>query len=877
MTHPSSSWSVPRRFTGRALREIAFPLGGIGTGTVSLGGRGQWRDWEIFNRPAKGNNLPYSFPAIWAQAEGGKPVAKVLEARLQPPYSGAFGLPFDQAAGLPRLAEARFTGAYPFAWIDFEDPALPGPVRLEAFNPFIPLDPDDSGLPVALLRYMLTNQTAQHVSVSIASTLLNPIGTDGTERFTNRRSHPCLGGNRNEFIDTGSLRGLRLSSNKYPPDSPRFGTMALVTPHPDVTWRTSWPGEGWWNDILHYWDDFRADGQLDRDEEAPVSPEGQSHYASLCLSVTLEPGASATLPFYLTWHFPNLVNTWNSEDAVRGKPLGNYYATRFADAWEVAEYVEANLPRLEAGSRRYCDALLDSTLPPAVIDAAMSNVSTLRTTTGLRTADGAFHGFEGCRDDLGCCPMDCTHVWNYEQATAFLFPTLAQSLRRTEFQVNLLENGAMCFRTLLPPGADFWRRTAADGQMGCVMKLYRDWQLSGDRAFLEELWPAAKRALEFAWEGWDADRDGVMEGEQHNTYDVEFYGPNPMMGAWYLGALRAGEEMARALGETDQANEYRSLFERGRAWLDANLFNGEYYEQQIRPPGDEEPLYQVGSGCLVDQLVGQYFAHVADLGHLLDPEHVKTTAASIFRHNFRPDLSGHWNTQRTYALNDEAALLICTWPRGGRPRVPFPYFTEVMTGFEYQAAVLMLYEGLIEEGLTVVESIRARYDGERRNPWDEAECGHHYARAMASWAALLALSGFHYSAPARTLTLAPLWQPEDFHCFWSVPSGWGVFRQQATGKEQTVTAEVYAGKLKLQTLRLRPLFDAWSGATAEVTVGERHLDAKVEPVPPRVEVRLSEEVTVAAGQTLTVRSSFAIRNSQLAFPCPPLDNPSLLW
>ena len=213
------------------------------------------------------------------------------------------------------------------------------------------------------------------------------------------------------------------------------------------------------------------------------------------------------------------------------------------------------------------------------------------------------------------------------------------------------------------------------------MKLYRDWQLSGDDAMLRMLWPKARKALEFCWipGGWDADQDGVMEGCQHNTMDVEYYGPNPQMEGWYLGALRACEEMARYLGEADFAAQCRDLFERGKAWTDAHLFNGEYYEQEVRPPASEDsvapglrvgmgavdldqPAFQLGAGCLVDQLVGQYMAHVCGLGYLLDPRHARTTLRSILKHNWRSGFYDHFNNMRSYALGDESALLMGAYP-----------------------------------------------------------------------------------------------------------------------------------------------------------------------------------------------------------------------
>jgi uncharacterized protein (DUF608 family) len=330
-------------------------------------------------------------------------------------------------------------------------------------------------------------------------------------------------------------------------------------------------------------------------------------------------------------------------------------------------------------------------------------------------------------------------------------------------------------------------KAAADGQMGCIMKAYRDWQLSGDDESLHALWPRVRRALEFCWipGGWDADRDGIMEGAQHNTMDVEYFGPNPQMGLWYLGALRAAEEMARYVGEGDFAAVCRDLFLRGRAWIDAHLFNGEYYEHHVRAPGSAgdvapsllvgmgasdvtRPEYQLANGCLVDQLVGQYTAHVCGLGYLVEPSRVRTTLASIWRHNRRPDLHAHFNPMRTFALESEAALLMASYPRG-RPANPFPYFGEVMTGFEYTAAVGMLFEGMHEQGLQAIRDVRARYDGRKRNPFDEAECGHHYARAMASWAAVIALTGFQYSAVNGRFACGAY----PGRHFWSTGYAWG--------------------------------------------------------------------------------------------------------
>ena len=426
----------------------------------------------------------------------------------------------------------------------------------------------------------------------------------------------------------------------------------------------------------------------------------------------------------------------------------------------------------------------------------------------------------------------------------------------------------MDFRTKLPLGACSCQphMAAADGQMGSIMRLYRDWQLCGDDDWLRRLWPNAKKALEFAWieGGWDADRDGVMEGIQHNTYDVEYHGPTPQTGFWYLGALRAAEEMARAVGDPVTADGYRALWEQGSQWWDAHLFNGEYYYQEVRsqvgkPVAEgvslsmgsnivDDPLYQLGPGCLSDQLLGQYMASVTGLGYLADPAHIHQALTSVYRYNFKPDLRAHVNAMRAYAVNEEGGLLICSWPHGGRPAIPTPYADEAWTGIEYIAATSLIYEGLIEEGLQIIAAARARHDGERRNPWDEPECGHHYARAMSAWAPLLALSGYHYSAVAQSLAFAPLVNAADFRCFWSAPGAWGSLGQRRgeAGGEAWVAVE--QGELTLRSLTLAVA----AAGPARLFSGAEEVAGQTARGQGTVTVTLAAAVTLREGESLRV-------------------------
>jgi len=850
--------TYPRRFTGRHLKMIAFPLGGIGTGTISLGGRGQLRDWEIFNRPDKGNCPMYCFFTIWARAGNSDPVARVLESRILPPYEVTYrGLGWHNAPGLPRLESAEFEGEYPFARIRFSDSKLPVKVELEAFNPLVPNDVDASSLPVAVFRYRARNTGRSTVRVSIAYSQENPVGTGG---------HQC------DFREENELVGLLLRNPFLDGKDPLAGSFvvgALKEGNENVTYLKNWKGPHLRVWPILFWDDFKRDGQLTE----TGAPSG-ARISSLCIQKEIEAGEEASFPFLLAWHFPNRTPSrcgWRAPKGHEHDVIGNHYCQRFPDAWAAAREAGEKLSELERRTRAFVETVRGSTLPGAVLDAAMSNLSTLRTNTCFRTADGHFYGFEGCRDQAGCCFGNCTHVWNYEQATAFVFPSLARSMRESELGFNTDESGCMSFRQLLPDGIARMGKAAADGQMGCLMKLYRDWQLSGDTEWLRQLWPKAKTALEFAWipNGWDGDRDGVMEGVQHNTYDVEFYGPNPQCGVWYLGALRAGEEMARAVGDKQAAEQYRKLFEKGREWIDANLFNGEYYVQQVRSwPAEQipEPLvtnraglvksgqsppFQVGDGCLVDQLVGQYFAHVAGLGYLLKPENVRKAIQAVFRNNFKTSLAEHESLQRVYALNDEAAMVICSFPKGNRPAVPFWFFSETMTGFEYQAAVHLIQEGFLKEGLEATKAIRRRYDGERRNPWNEAECGHHYARAMASWALIPALSGFHYSGVTGTLTVQPPVNSQDFSTFWSTGTAWGRYAQKHSGPSFEAILKVEEGKLSCKSLCL----SRSAVGSLRVEYGGNRIPHSVEAKEESVVLQLQRRLGIEPGQPLRILRS----------------------
>ncbi len=799
-----------RTFTGKQLSQISFPLGGIGTGSVGLSGLGGLKDWEIFNRPNVGENLPFTFPLLYAREKGKEPVCRVAQGPALPPFVGnGLGDPHSNGEGFPHMDSCTFRGEYPFAWIDFKSRKMPVKLSLEAYNPFIPGDADASGFPAAILKYTLKNRTKNPVDATLAWSLFNPVGTvvSAENSASAGDVEQGLGGNVNRPIETGNLRGLEFISEKWAGDHPRFGQVALTTPQKNVTLMKYWSREGWFTPFHRLWDAFSATGELPDQDYGP-SDEGQSTAGAVGVKVKLKPGASKTVTFYLTWYFPNYEKYWHEgscgpegccgEKKASAKPVWkNYYASQFESAVQVAECLHTEEERLHARTARFHQALFSSTLPPAALDAVSSQMAILKTATCLRLTDGTFYAFEGCAPGWGCCEGSCTHVWNYQQTLPFLFPELERSMRTADYTHNLRDNGSMAFRIQLPIGSppnDFL--PCGDGQMGGVIKTYRDWKISGDDGWLRQLWPRVKRSLEYAWVDWDPEKKGVMTGIQHNTYDIEFHGPNPLMGFFYLGGLAAGAEMAAHLGDDEAAGEYRAVYEKGRAWMEEHLFNGEYFVQLYDP--EKVVRHQFGSGCLSDQVLGQWVAAVAGLGHLVDPKLIRKTLRSIFRYNWKSDLGDHANAQRVYACGDEAGLLLCSWPRGERPAIPFVYSDEVWTGIEYQVASHCITEGLVEEGIRIVQAARERHNGENRNPWDEFECGHHYARAMAAYGLLLGLSGFRYDKGAGIIGFAPRVEQDNFRCFWALDGAWGTYAQ----KGRTARLEVLEGELTVSRIDL---------------------------------------------------------------------------
>lgn len=820
------------KYVGKYKKAISFPLGGIGTGSLGLGGDGRLIDWEIFNRPSKGSINGYSHFAIRA-IKGESITAAVLNGDITEDYMGrheskmysgyGFGPNSQRMCGFPHFKNVEFDGEFPIATLRFGDEEFPASISLTAFNPFIPRDAKNSSIPAAFFEAEIENTTKEDMIYQLALSVENPY----------RQS-------RNETSVKNGFKTLTFYNDGADTNDVTYGDLTISTDCESVYTQTYWYRGAWRDAVVMFWNDFSSERVIkDRVYEAP----GSYDVGTMIAEIKLSPKEKKTIRFVLSWNIPNNYNYWcDDEQCGKSNAWKNYYATVFENSAHSAIYSLENWSDLYNRTLKFKKALHESTLPQEVIDAASANLSVLKSPTVLRLEDGSFYGWEGVNEDAGSCEGTCQHVWNYAYALCFLFPELERSIRDMEFKHSTDENGRMGFRIMLPLGrkmTDF--RACVDGQMGAVLKCYREWKISGDNAWLKENWGNIKRVLEYAWSDknpdlWDADKDGVLEGRQHHTLDMELFGPSSWLEGMYLAALLAAAEMGEFLGDTSKAQEYREIFEKGYKWTKENLFNGKYFIQKIDISdknivdkfnaaeaywNDEakQIKYQITQGSSIDQMLAQWHADMLGLGDIFDRGQIESALNEMMNNNFKPNMRYVVNPWRIFSVNDEAGTLICDYPKEmQKPQIPISYCEETMTGFEYSFAGLLCSRGRVDDGIKVVKAIRDRFDGEKRNPWNEFECGSNYARSMASYALIPILCGFEFDMPHHYIGFRP-YKTDNFSCIWSLADAWGVFKIE----KNTAEVSVYEGEITLSSIGLEPC-----GKVKRLEIDKKEVDFKLD-------------------------------------------------
>jgi uncharacterized protein (DUF608 family) len=810
-------------YTGEYLNRIAFPIGGLGAGMFCIEGTGAISHLSIRNKPEIFNE-PGWFAAI--SIKGLTNNAKILEGPV--PDWKKFGLHDagnglgGATTGLPHFQKAVFKARFPFAIIDLTDNDLPLQVQLTGWSPFVPTEENNSSLPVGAIEYKFTNIGAATADAVFSFNAKNFLKVDN-------------GVNSIYSISKGFVLHEQGTKEKQLPSS-----FAIFTDDDAAVVDHCWFRGGWWDPVTMVWNAVK---NAEVKTAAPV--ESGAPGASLYIPFKLAPGKSKTIKILMAWYTPesditvgkmgerkencdpdsgccaspDVLSLDKYDKNYDGKFYKPWYSSRFNNIQEVSNYWKENYSELQRKSILFRDAFYTSSLPVEVMEAVAANLTILKSPTVMRQYDGRLWSWEGCGDTWGCCHGSCTHVWNYAQAISHLFPALERSLRHTEFCEGQNKEGHQNFRATMPINAashDF--HAAADGQLGGIMKAYREWRISGDNEWLKKMYPMIKASMDYCIRTWDPRNKGVIEEPHHNTYDIEFWGPDGMHCSFYLGALNAIIVMGKFLDK--DVSLYETLAQKGKDFMEKELYDGEYFIQKIKVNGltaqnpatvqsfggeyskeakelleKEGPKYQYGKGCLSDGVLGAWIARMCGLKDPVDSKKLKNHLLAIHKYNLKDNLSEHANPQRpSFALGNEGGLLLCSWPKGGKLSLPFVYSDEVWTGIEHQVAAHLMLTGNVKEGLDIVRASRNRYDGRVRNPFNEYECGHWYARALSSYGYLQCLTGVRYDAVDKTLFIDS--KISDFTSFLSTETGFGaVSLKQGKPSLKTVYGKINVEKV----------------------------------------------------------------------------------
>ena len=796
-------------YEGNKTKNINFPIGGIGTGSVGLLGNGGLSDFEIFGKPNKNSGFGYTFFSVRAENASGTDT-RVLLGDTNESLMGnhcpsgwrgfGFGPAFDSMAGFPHFRSAKFDAVFPIAELTLSDVGFPAEMTLTAFNPLIPNDEENSSIPSAFFEWEIYNKSNLDTDFDVAFCLQSPSLSS-----------------KNTGFSVGGYRGITFTDTKKSEDELGYFDISVLTDAKDATVQEYWYRGEWRDGVSVFWREF-SEGKL---RERSYETEGKRDTGAICARLQVKSGEKKTVRFILAWNSPNQYNYWQPCRDGEGRDViwKNYYSTVFENSQASALYSIKNFSELLRKTELFRECIEGSSLPDFARDAVSANLSVLKSATVMRLTDGSFWAWEGLQETEGSCDGSCQHVWNYAYAMPYLFPRLERSLRETTLEYGLFDTGATSFRISLPRGRDFKPfRPCLDGQMGEVIKCYREWKLSGDDGWLNKYKNKIFSMLEYAWseenpDCWDRDMDGVLEGRQHHTLDMELFGPSSWLMGMYLLALSCASEMAHAVKDTEREEKYRALFENGRRWCNENLFKNGYFYHKI-DLNDKTPTvafdapnywneetgevkYQIADGCFIDQVLADWHAVLIGKAGVFDKDKKLSALRTLYENNYYSSMRTLTNMWRNFAVNDESATVMCTYPEGTyKPIIPVPYCEEAMTGFEYALGGLMIAEGMKDEGETLVRSVRERYNGENRNPWNEIECGSNYARSMASFALMPIYAGMTYDMTRGYLGFSPIMG--DGRYFFSVGGSWG----RVSIGENTMELEIFGSSITLSEIGL---------------------------------------------------------------------------
>ncbi|WP_017446231.1 GH116 family glycosyl hydrolase [Gayadomonas joobiniege] len=829
----TSSWidslyqrGKPLTVDAKSVNYVGMPINGLGTGQVYLSADGQLWYWNLTAKKGNKNNPkgaaylePYAVPTDLEEG-----FALEVNDKVHPLSAQGF-------------SQVQFTNQYPMGKVNYSDNNCPIDVELQAYTPFVPLNRDDSSYPVVIMRYNLTNRSDTTQTASVAGWIKNDKNAKTEDKINRLQS----------FSEMTSVECLSTKS-----DSNSIALALVGEPSADFVNlnKTSAGIDGI----------FKSSAQ---ETQKSIQQAGTKPlYAALGKQISLKPGEQKTVIFAVAWRVPKLRYGTRFGHGDKATAPGEYhYATVFGSAAMAANQVAKKESKLFSLSQNWVDTWYDSSLPYWLLERSFIPIDCMQTQTAQRIyPEGESTDIYNLEEGVRCCPGNCTHVWNYAQGLARIFPQIERECRdRIEYGKGFNEdNGMVYFRYTMRDGAK-GKDDALDGTCGTIIRVLRESQMTTDYRFLQSIWPRVKLSMDFVIKEWDPDEDGILAGAQHNTLDEPWHGRVPWLINVYHAALRAAAKMAEQMNEPQVAQRYQQIIAKGVPAMVSQLWREDFGYFVHIPPDDETKMHGSTNGCHIDQVLGESWLHEVGLPPILPNDKTKQALESLYKYNFSPDVGAFRDIMkegRWYAAPGEAGLVMCSFPNGKvEPKSGNKnyagYLNECMTGFEWQVAAHMLRLGMVEQGLTIGKAIYDRYAPERRNPYNEVECSDHYSRAMASYSAFLAVCGYQYDGPEASLTLKPILQPENFKAAFTTAEGWGQFRQSANTKQQTVEIELRYGQLELRHLRLGQLKQL-DAKGAKVSINGRQFSANMKASDGFYELKFDQPLTVNNGQTLLV-------------------------
>ena len=817
----------PLTATGGDLKFIGMPIGGIGTGQVYLSGDGRLWNWNLTANKDKKNN-PKGFRYMdpdESKSPAGQGFALKVKGKVHTLDAQGF-------------ESVTFTNQSPMGRVDYADAAVPVKVQLNAYTPFIPINRDDSSYPVIVMRYTVTNTSTDDQELVIAGWIENKSkGSDKPKVCVYRELENIATVECTAKVKNANSMALGIFGS----DKPELVNLAQTTPDA----KSAFDSKG---DAT----DSPADGKR-------VESGGKKKaFASLGRKLLLQPGESKTVSFAVSWRYPLVQYGTGFGNGKKAKTLGrNHYATLWPTAADASSELANREAELHGKTKQWTETWYDSTLPYWFLERTFIPVNTMQTQTAQRVLPPkATVDFYNLEEGVRCCPGNCTHVWYYAQGLARIFPVIERECRdRVEYGLGFDEKtGAIAHRYIWDGSRD-----AIDGTCGTILRVLRESQMTTDYSFLESMWDRVKLSMNHVIKKWDPDEDGMLAGAQHNTLDEPWFGQVHWLTNVYHASLKAAAVMARQMKQPQVAERYEQIVAKGAPAMVDLLWNEEF-GYFIHKPGDpDDQKHGSTNGCHIDQVLGDSWLKNVGIEPSLPQDKIRKSLQALWKYNFTPDVGAFRDVMkngRYYAAAGDAGLVMCSFPHGKiKPKSGKEsyagYLNECMTGFEWQVAAHMLWEGMIEQGLAIGKAIYDRYQPAKRNPYNEVECSDHYSRAMASYGAYMAACGYQYDGPEAKLAFGPRLSPEDFRAAFTTAEGWGSFTQKVESGKQSAGLELRYGQLVLKEFSLDAV-EGTSATDAEVTLDGQQIESTFEKTANKYVIKFAQPITIKSEQKLEV-------------------------